>query len=558
MLQVRPPSAAGKATPSRTSAIARSLSKDLQLQGPAEPEQLQPDALEPFLSLGFSLGLTGFMVRHASSQGGFLQLLQFDAFSLQFEPVATPTTEGLVPAMGVSGLDADEGQFAQELPRPIAAAGAQGLEQPAAAGAQGVEQPAAAGAQQQPAAAELAQDPSHAQAALQMPPGVLQLEHPMTKGALVVLIIIGIGQDGLLAILQQHLLRVKGRLGKGGNASVFRVGWSRMGSQQLADPVRPWEGIAADKDVFACSAELQQQQQQQQGDIGSWVLSDTAWQEDDRALKVSSRYVEHFYPAGLSYPHYQSAYGKIMATEDLIAKQAGAFSENIVTPYGSGLVCCKNLEQIPCLLLELAPLGSLDQLLYPNDPQKPRGPLSYDMAKVIMRGVMRGLQDMHRARAIHRDLKPANVLLFGPPDNPVAKLSDFGASKLQLNTGDVGKSAHLATPAYLAPEQLSKHSFQSVTVDTFQAGLLLVEVRFGELPFRHLNFDPVRPGVYKANPREYQKDLKNPKGAYNQLNRPQLQQDERCFLDRCLEPDVMNRPTAEYLLEREPCSYLQS
>ena len=542
-----------------------------------ELEQLQPEPLEPLPSLGSSLGLSGFLGTDGaatSSGGGFLQLLQSDPFPLQFA-----TTDGLVPALKIADLGADDNLydglwFAQELselaaadadaqlmrqPAAAAAADAQRMQQPAAvAGAQAMLQPAAdeAGAQQQAAAAQLAQGPSTAQAAFEMPPGVLQPQHPMTKGALVVVIIIGIGRDGLPATLQQHLLRVKGRLGQGGNASVFRVGWCRLGSQLLADPGRPWEGIAAGQDVFACSAQVQQQQQQQAG-VGPWV-PDTAWQEDDRALKVSNRYVEHFYPAGASYSQYQTAYGPIMATEDMIAKRAGALSPHIVPTHGSGLVCCENLEQIPCLLLELAPLGSLDQLLYPNDPQKPRGPLSYDKAKVILGGVMRGLQGMHKTGAFHRDLKPANVLLFGPPDKPIAKLSDFGAAKQQRHPGDFGKSAHLATPAYLAPELMSDLSFQDARVDTFQAALLLVEARFGELPFRHLNFGGVRLGVYQARPRDYQNDLRNPDGAYNQNDRVQLQPDELYFLDRSLEADVMNRPTAEFLLEQDPqCSYLQ-
>ena len=43
-------------------------------------------------------------------------------------------------------------------------------------------------------------------------------------------------------------------------------------------------------------------------------------------------------------------------------------------------------------------------------------------------GVCFGLDYLHSNNVAHRDLKPANILLSG--DQPVAKISDFGTSKV--------------------------------------------------------------------------------------------------------------------------------
>ncbi|KZT41056.1 kinase-like protein [Sistotremastrum suecicum HHB10207 ss-3] len=55
-----------------------------------------------------------------------------------------------------------------------------------------------------------------------------------------------------------------------------------------------------------------------------------------------------------------------------------------------------------------------------------------DQTLTILSGILNGLQYMHTlSEAVyHGDLKGNNVLLFGTPKNPVAKLTDFGLSKL--------------------------------------------------------------------------------------------------------------------------------
>lgn len=85
----------------------------------------------------------------------------------------------------------------------------------------------------------------------------------------------------------------------------------------------------------------------------------------------------------------------------------------------------------------------------------------------------------HRNLIVHRDLKPANVLVT---DDGVVKLLDFGVAKL-LERGD-DEQTHDApmTPAYAAPEQLSRGTVTTAT-DIFALGVLLFELLAGERPW---------------------------------------------------------------------------
>lgn len=83
---------------------------------------------------------------------------------------------------------------------------------------------------------------------------------------------------------------------------------------------------------------------------------------------------------------------------------------------------------------------------------------------------------------LHRDIKPANIMLT--KDNSVAKLSDFGISRM-----DVTLTMSVAgTPLYMAPEVVS-----SCASDVYAYGLTMVELARGELFNRKDNIVPMKP-----------------------------------------------------------------
>ncbi len=105
----------------------------------------------------------------------------------------------------------------------------------------------------------------------------------------------------------------------------------------------------------------------------------------------------------------------------------------------------------------------------------------------LTRGILLGLQHLHRHRIVHRDFKPANVLISR--DNAgrlIPKIADFGLSKLvsndELDSSDFDLSDGRGTPSYKAPEQI-EGSRVSFNLDLWAFGVILYEILTGEKPF---------------------------------------------------------------------------
>ena len=95
-------------------------------------------------------------------------------------------------------------------------------------------------------------------------------------------------------------------------------------------------------------------------------------------------------------------------------------------------------------------------------------------------GVARGLAAAHAKGAIHRDLKPANIFLC---DDGVAKILDFGMSKLATAESLTQAGYTLGTPEYMAPEQCIGAPVEGRT-DLYACGVLMYEALTGDLPIK--------------------------------------------------------------------------
>ena len=97
--------------------------------------------------------------------------------------------------------------------------------------------------------------------------------------------------------------------------------------------------------------------------------------------------------------------------------------------------------------------------------------------------VARGLAAAHAKGAVHRDLKPANIFLC---DDGVAKVLDFGMSKLAAAESLTQAGYTLGTPEYMAPEQCIGASVDGRT-DIYACGVLMYEALTGDLPIKGKN-----------------------------------------------------------------------
>jgi len=92
--------------------------------------------------------------------------------------------------------------------------------------------------------------------------------------------------------------------------------------------------------------------------------------------------------------------------------------------------------------------------------------------------VCRGLGAAHKKGVVHRDLKPGNIFLC---DDGMAKVLDFGMSKLASAESLTQTGYTLGTPEYMAPEQCIGAQVESRT-DLYALGVMMYEALTGELP----------------------------------------------------------------------------
>ena len=159
------------------------------------------------------------------------------------------------------------------------------------------------------------------------------------------------------------------------------------------------------------------------------------------------------------------------------------------------------------LVLELAPLGSLAQLLR-NYKAAGRRLEQWCVQRALLQ-LARALEFLHQRRIIYRDLKSENVLVWAfpepkqgararpsgrpPPAELVElKLADYGISRQALSTG-IWKG-FAGTINFLAPEILRHNGDEEYTekVDCFSFGMLMYELLTLRPPFKR---NPLQPEV---------------------------------------------------------------
>lgn len=113
------------------------------------------------------------------------------------------------------------------------------------------------------------------------------------------------------------------------------------------------------------------------------------------------------------------------------------------------------------------------------------------IAIFLLRQILEGLKDIHRAGIVHRDLKPQNILVDLTTLKPY--IIDFGLS-LDLNESLTSKSfKRCGTMGYMAPEVIQntgefKKPYGS-KVDIFSFGIISHMLLLGYNPLKGENYD---------------------------------------------------------------------
>ncbi|OAY86128.1 CBL-interacting protein kinase 29 [Ananas comosus] len=183
------------------------------------------------------------------------------------------------------------------------------------------------------------------------------------------------------------------------------------------------------------------------------------------------------------------------------------------------------------LALELARGGNLLSRLESRGPGPGPGgeqQQQEELARRYFRQLISAVGYAHSRGVFHRDLKPENLLLDERGD---LKVTDFGlsAQTAHLRPDDGLLHTICGTPAYVAPEILSKQGYDGAKVDIWSCGVVLFALNAGYLPFNHPNLITMYKKICRAQ-------YRCPKWTSPDL---------RHLLSRILDPDPHTRITLD-------------
>ncbi|KAH9712904.1 serine/threonine-protein kinase SAPK1 [Citrus sinensis] len=119
------------------------------------------------------------------------------------------------------------------------------------------------------------------------------------------------------------------------------------------------------------------------------------------------------------------------------------------------------------------------------------GRFSEDEARYFFQQLISGVSYCHSMQICHRDLKLENTLLDGSKA-PRLKICDFGYSKSSVLHSQ--PKSTVGTPAYIAPEVLSRKEYDGKIADVWSCGVTLYVMLVGAYPFE----DPEDPRNFKT------------------------------------------------------------
>jgi len=147
--------------------------------------------------------------------------------------------------------------------------------------------------------------------------------------------------------------------------------------------------------------------------------------------------------------------------------------------------CFEATTKAPYLIVsEYCAGGSLYDMVHDS-----KEPMSWMHRLKILLDVATGLEYLHSLtpKVLHRDLKSCNVLLAQPITSEnqklvVAKVSDFGLSRVLINSKDLMMTRCVGTWRWMAPEVFSSNEYNE-RIDVFSFGILMFEVLSRTVPY---------------------------------------------------------------------------
>ncbi|GAB2274248.1 CBL-interacting protein kinase 18 [Dionaea muscipula] len=125
-----------------------------------------------------------------------------------------------------------------------------------------------------------------------------------------------------------------------------------------------------------------------------------------------------------------------------------------------------------------------------------KGRLKEEVARKYFYQLISAVDFCHSRGVYHRDLKPENLLL---DEHDNLKVTDFGLSALAETKHQDGLlHTTCGTPAYVAPEVISRKGYDGAKADIWSCGVILFVLLAGYLPFQDSNLMEMYRKIGKA------------------------------------------------------------
>src|SRR5689334_20242892 len=149
---------------------------------------------------------------------------------------------------------------------------------------------------------------------------------------------------------------------------------------------------------------------------------------------------------------------------------------NVIRLFDVGFHVLPDQREVAFFTMELLAGETLDARI------RAAGRLAVPDALALAEQMAAALDALHAAGIVHRDFKPQNVIVVGEP--PRAIVTDFGLAR----DHDGGGAAttlldFVGTPAYMAPEQVTRDRAIGPAADIYAFGVVLFEMMTGAVPF---------------------------------------------------------------------------
>jgi len=162
-----------------------------------------------------------------------------------------------------------------------------------------------------------------------------------------------------------------------------------------------------------------------------------------------------------------------------------------------------------------------------------RGRLREADARCYFQQLVSSVAFCHARGVYHRDIKPENLLL---DDDGDLKVTDFGLSAVADQMRHDGLfHTFCGTPAYVAPEVLSRRGYDAAKADLWSCGVVLFVLAAGYLPFQDRNLVAMYRKIHRG-------EFRCPKWFSPELTR---------LLRRVLDTNPQRRATADEIMDDE-------